>query len=196
MIKNNIRGMTFTELLVATILMGIVMIGIVSVDFAIRGMQKNVSRDTFVTMRTSAAMLDMAKNAAAMTGDQNNLGFNSNPLTNPDRFCFREDVNSSGGLNNTPDDYKDDHWICYQQITTNISKCNNGIPSDCPAGSFILGTAVAGGLSILFTPDSIAQNSSIAISIKNRFDPAQAASSQDNPEVTMTTKVSPAIQSF
>lgn len=170
------------------------MLGIVSVDFSIRGMQKNISRDTVVTMRTSAAMLDMAKNAAAMTGDQNNIGFDDSV---PNRFCFRKDVNGSGSPNNTPDNNSDDFWICYQQSGTNILKCSrSNPPSDCPANSFILGTAVAGGLSVSFIPDSDAQNSSIAISIKNRYDPAQAASPANNPEVTMTTKVSPAIQSF
>ena len=187
--------MTFTELFVATVLMGIVLIGIVSVDFAIRRMQKSVSRETLVTMRTSATILDMAKNAAAMTGDQSNLGFNSNPSLNPDRFCFREDVNSSGVLNNTPGNYGDDRWICYWQVTTNIYKCNMGSPSNCPP-IFILGTAVGGGLSISFAPDSTAQNSFVAISITNRFDPAQPKSPPDNPEVTMTTKASPTLQSF
>lgn len=193
MIKKNRKGITLTELLVAMILMGVVVLGIVSVDFSIRGMQKNISRDTFVTMRTSATMLDMAKNAAVMTGDQNNLGFDN---SGPNRFCFRKDVNGSGSPNNTPNNYNDDFWICYQQSGTNIFKCSRSNPSDCPGSPFILGTAVAGGLSISYIPDSVAQNSSIAISIKNRYDPTQPASPSNNPEVTMTTKVSPAIQSF
>lgn len=190
--------MTLTELLIAMVLMGIVMLGIVSVDFAVRGMQKNISRDTVVTMRTSATMLDMAKNAAAMTGDQNNLGWNDSVA---DRYCFREDINSSSVPNNTPHDYSDDRWICYQQSGTNILKCSGATgapPSNCGIGSFILGTAIAAGLNIQFIRDNneTVQNSFVAISITNRFNPAQPASSPDNPEVTMTTKVSPAIQSF
>lgn len=187
--------MTLAELLVAMVLMGIVMIGIVSVDFALRGMQKNISRDTFVNMRTSATMLDIAKNAAAMTGDQNNVGFNN---TVPNRYCFREDINSSSVPNNTPHDYKDDRWICYQQSGTNILKCSGAALSNCGIGSFILGTAISGGLNIQFIPDSIetVQNSSVTISITNRFNPTQAQSPVDNPEVTMTTKVSPGTQSF
>ena len=182
--------MTLTELLISTMLIGIVMIGIVSVDFAVRRMQKSISKDTFVNMRTSATLLDISKNAAAMTGDQSNLGFDSS-VSN--RFCFREDSN------NTPDNYSDDTWTCYQLSAANILKCNSGSsPADCPPapGSFIVGTAVAGGLSISFVPDSTAQNSSVAISITNRPDPTQAASSPDNPEVTMTTQVSPVLQSF
>ena len=188
--------MTLIELLVATMLMGIVMLGIVSVDFAVRRMQKNVSKDTFVTMRTSATLLDISKNAAAMTGDQNNSGFNNGVSS---RFCFREDINSSGVSNLTPDSYGDDNWICYQQSVTSILKCNSGSsPANCLPGSFIVGTAVAGGLSVSFVPDNAqtVQNSSIAISIQNRFSPSQPVSIPDNPEVNISTQVSPTLQSF
>lgn len=183
------------ELLIASVLMGIVLLGIISVDTAVRGMQKNISRDTFVTMRTSAAMLDIAKNAAAMTGDQNNLGFDNSVS---DRYCFREDIDSSPAPNNTPDVYSDDRWICYQLSGTNILKCSDTSPLNCPSGSFILGTAIAGGLSIGFIPnsDETVQNSSVSITMTNRFNPTQDKSPVENPEVTMNTKVSPTLQSF
>ena len=204
-------GITLTELLVATILMGIVMLGIVSVDFAVRQMSKKTSSTALLRMYTSAVMQEIARNAAIITGDPNNPGFLSFPVGNPTRFYFRQDINAATGLpNNTPQDTSDDGWICYDQSqgganAINIYKCRFPSPvstnNDCfnvaAVGRIIIGTAVNNGLNMQFLPDNSVATLKyyLEISLTNRKDPSSAASST-NPEVSISTQVDLISQSW
>ena len=208
--RQNKTGLTLTELLVATILMGIVMLGIVSVDFGIKQMTKKISQTALLKMYTSSVLQRIAQDAASMTGDWPggpcDLGFQTQ---GPSRFFFRQDIDSSGALNNTPGDCSDDSWICYDLSGTNIRRCNKNNPNGaCPGGGpnagVIIGTAVNNpdppGLTMTFQKDNTTtQKYYLEISLTNRKDPAIAANCPDpssaatcpNPEVTISSRVYP-----
>ena len=201
-------AVTLTELLVATILMGIVMLGIVSVDFAIRQMSKKTSSTALLRMYTSSLMQEMAGNAALITGDPTNPGFLFFPPGNPTRFYLRQDINAATGLpNNTPQNTSDDGWICYDQSqgganAINIYKCRFSSPvstnNDCfnaaAFGRIIIGTTVdnppSQRLNMQFLPDNNVptQKYYLEISLTNRKYPSSAASAT-NPEVSISTRV-------
>ena len=220
-IYENKTGVTLTELLVATILMGIVMLGIVSVDFAIRQMSKKTSSTALLRMYTSAVMQEMSRNAALITGSSTgspappDIGFLSFPALNPTRFYFRQDINAATGLpNNTPQNTSDDGWICYDKSqggasAINIYKCRFSSPvltnRDCfhaaAFGTIIIGTAVdnppSQRLNMQFLPDNNVptQKYYLEISLTNRKYPSSAASAT-NPEVSISTRVDLMSQSW
>ncbi len=207
-VKYNNRGLTLTELLVATILMGIVMLGIISVDYGIKQMSKSTSNTAFLKMYTSATLQDIARNASLITGNSTDPGF----LINPKRFYFRQDINATTqAANNTPADTSDDAWICYDQSqgganSVNIYRCRFNSPvvttKDCfdvlAIGRTTIGTAVDSTLDIQGIVDNIAptQKYYLEISITNRKDPSLAADPLTNPEVTLSTRVDPVSRSW
>jgi Tfp pilus assembly protein PilV len=102
-------AMTLSELLVATILVGIVMVGVVSVDYAIRNMQNFTTRDSQLTMESSAAMMQINRDALLIMGDNSNPPdswgiYSSSTLTPESIICFHQDVNNDLTL---------DGWTCY-----------------------------------------------------------------------------------
>jgi len=87
-------GMTLTELLVSTALIGIVMLGVVSVEYASKRSQENMSRKSIVTTRTSAMLLHIVKNAALAVGDVIDVGIRIRTTggINSRYACFRQDI--------------------------------------------------------------------------------------------------------
>ena len=197
--RQNKTGLTLTELLVATILMGIVMLGIVSVDYAVKQMTKQTSGTAFLKMYTSATLQDIARNAAMMTGDSTHPGL----LVFFNRFYIRQDINAAtGAVNNTPNNDDDDAWICYDQSQgggapnrVNIIRCRFNATVGSPlvadvtkncadASAFAtttIGTAVDNTLAMQFLPDNntganATQQYYLEISLTNRKNPLLAAS--------------------
>lgn len=108
--------MTLTELLIASILVGIVMIGAVSVDYAIRRSQQNIAYSNYNAISLHTAMLRLTRDASKITGyhdDYNDANGsesgctldNSDPIQN---VCFRQNFNG-----NPNDDIAEDKWVCY-----------------------------------------------------------------------------------
>ena len=183
------QAMTLTELLVSTALISIVMVGVVSVDYAIRNSQQKISKSALTAMRTSATMLDIMKNAALATGDITNPGV----LQVAQGVCIRQDVSD-------PNVYTDDTWVCYTSnpSANDVRKCNRTSSGPCPMNSTLLGTIISGGLSITLVQNNspTAQSSYVDISITNRYDPALASDPLNNPEIKLTSWVYPVAHSF
>ena len=171
------------ELLIATLLLGIVMVGIASVDYAANQVQLKSSRSAILAMRTSATLLDISKNAGPVMGDQNNSGVSGN--------CFRQDLNATP----TPSIYTDDSWICYTIVSNAVYKCTRASAGACTSADENIGAATA--LAVSYAGDRTlgTQNSYIDISITNVSIPTVAVS-QENPQLTLTTRVVPAFQSY
>ena len=109
LIPTNPKGLTLTELLVAAILMGIVMVGLISVNYAIRRMENSTSEATILAMQTAAAMRHITRNGLLTVGHEADPGIRYDLTTPPSvsYLSFRQDVAS------TPADFTDDEWTIY-----------------------------------------------------------------------------------
>jgi type II secretory pathway pseudopilin PulG len=124
------RAMTLTELLIALIMAVLMMLGIAAADFAMRRMDRTVSGDAQLYMRTLAMAEDIRQSARLATGDNEDQGI----VVTGDTMCFRVDLNPPG----TPDSYADDASRCYTRIGTNMYACTH-----TPAGSPFAAVACA-----------------------------------------------------
>jgi type II secretory pathway pseudopilin PulG len=121
-------AMTLLELLVAASLVGIIMVGVVSVDYAIRKHRQNSERDTVATMTGQALMTAIANDAMKAVGDPlgpgvviGDDGFQEHS------FCFRHDVSG------TPSSYVDDQWVCYYHGSSfEYHRCVGTDPANIP----------------------------------------------------------------
>ena len=68
------KGMTLSELLIATILMGIVIIGITSFHFAIKRLEESTSTSSAVTTKAAALLAMIKKDALETVGTAPNSG--------------------------------------------------------------------------------------------------------------------------
>ena len=201
------KGMTLTEVLVAAMLVGIVMMGAISVDYAIRNSRKSASQDTTLSMRTQATMLRISRDANMAVGDSSSKGID----TSAGALCIRKEL--GGNINS----YSDDEWVCYWQNGTNIHRCSKnialgGVPGPCIATDPIVGTAVSGQCSTQicegtcpatqacfyynFVFDSSTQRLYLDLAITNRYDPTKAKNPIANPEYAAATRIYPSGQGF
>ena len=126
--------MTLTELMIATILVGIVMAGVVSVDFGIRNMRGSASKMNDAMSNVSVAMLRITQDAQQTTGDRTDVGVSWSTLNQTRAICFRQEATSP-----TLNDYSDDTWTCYTHQTTSLPptlyRCANlaSAITDCPS---------------------------------------------------------------
>jgi len=194
----NMRAITLTELLVATTVIGIIMIGVVSSDSAIRKNAQNQNAGTLLTLNTRALVNVMISNASLATGYKSDPGFDFPPNavltiqnTPPSSFCVRQDMNINTKVpNNTPEDYSDDRWACYTVIAPNLYACLKASKnSSCLASDTLVGPVVSLAVNFNDTSDVF------SVTIVNRADPTQAKSIS-NPEVTVSARVSPPGQSI
>ena len=103
----NQNGITLTELLVASILIGIVMIGVASFSVSIGQLQNSTNRATILTMRTTAAMNHLTRAAYLAVGDETNRGVVPGGVGKKESICFRHDTDVD------PSSYTGDTWTCY-----------------------------------------------------------------------------------
>jgi len=139
-LRRSNRGLTLTELMIAAILVGIVMLGAVSVDFAIRRGRQNMAESSRMAAELEAAMLQISRDAMATMGDagaaaNNGITWNTGAVQN---ICFRNIPD------NDPNTYTGDQWTCYSRTNASreIFRCTNLAPvailgpgQSCPAGS-------------------------------------------------------------
>ena len=184
-LKNN-TAITLTELLVSTILIGVVMLGIVAIDFAIRQSQRGTSRNALVAMRTSAIMLHITKNAAAVVGSRNDPGI----VKNATNLWVRR--------GNPPG------WISYTYRNPDLLFCVvPDFTTICPSGTGDenLGTLTDSGFTTNFVKDDSLGNQDfyLEVTLQNRFDPTAPVTSGnefENPQYTLTSRISPASSSY
>lgn len=187
-----LHAMTLTELLVSTALIGIIMLGVVSVEYASKKSQENMSRRSIVTARTSGILFHIAKNAGFAVGDITSVGVQIAGTGDTSYACFRQDIPL------TPGNYSDDTWVCYTRRSTNlVHTCNKASPTFCSASDSVLGAATA--LSVAYTIDSTAQTNIVTISVTSLYNCSASFDTSDpdkNPRVIMTAQASPTGQSF
>jgi type II secretory pathway pseudopilin PulG len=213
----NTSAMTLVELLVATALVGIVMLGTVSVDFAIHNIKKNNTDSATLAMQTSAAMIEMTSHIQKAVGDAQDLGIQIDTGTPKTWFCVREDTD------NNPDDYTGDTWTCYYKPTgaanPNIYTC---VKSSDSSGHLVgngtcntavdrsIGTAACGGswptvdctnyqLIYSLANDPATNQFYFDLSLKSRAYPTQLQdpnAKMKNPEYSLSSHITPMGHSF
>jgi type II secretory pathway pseudopilin PulG len=154
--SNKKLGMTLIELLVASILTGIIMIGIASFSFSIKSQQNAANRTSTLTAKVNSAINYIKRDASKAIGDAIAPGIwchagggspaNGNACSRlgADQLfiCFRIPDNNDPP---TITDYSDDSWSCYYQdnVGSNpdnmIYKCGDefssaGAPDYIPSG--------------------------------------------------------------
>lgn len=197
----NPSGMTLSELLVSTTLIGIVMIGVASFTLAVKDIQERTHKASILTMRLTSAMSRIRQDFDRAVGDPSDPGFAElfDNSTGEQTFCIRFDVNN-------PASYADDLWICYhigasRLLSRFIDVDDSVVPcvwTDCVnQGTQDLSYAI--GLSNATTladkPFSVVTSGGrfdhIAVNLKIRFDSSQTAVPLENPEYTLTGEIRP-----
>ncbi len=184
-LKKN-RALTLTELIIATVIIGIIMVGIGSMDFALRQSHQGSSRNALIAMRTSAIMLHITKNAQLATGNLTDLGL----ITTATNAWIRLDNPN----NPTPDNYSDDTWVSYTFDTLNqdlyfCTVLDNA--TACTSADETLGTLE--NFTPTLTIDTTPGNPQLylEISLSSLFDLSQPEDPFSNPRYTLTTRVYP-----
>ena len=204
--------MTLMELLVATALVGIVMVGTLSVDSAVHRIRKTTSDSGTVALQTSATMLRITTDVAQAVGDAQNPGIldcrvnNVNYpscqsiLTNP-TFCVRQDISDINV-------YTDDKWVCYwKPLTTQdpqIYRCAGlSNPGECNTSNEVVGTVACDNVTCssaaAYVFSITANPFSFNIDITNRSFPTQPYDinkPQQNPQYQLSSHISPAGHSY
>jgi len=117
-------GLTLIELMISSILIGIVMIGVISFSYSIKTQQDSAKHLTLLKTQATTAVSIMKNDAAEAIGDAINPGIwcfagggaatTGSPCSRSagnDLFlCFRK---IDGNVPPTLTDYSDDSWSCY-----------------------------------------------------------------------------------
>ena len=195
------KGITLTELIVASIMIGIVMVGVASFATTIQRLQSSTSKSVIIAMKVKAAMARMSDDAYAKIGEYFDPGYQiRSPGGNDRSICFRHDVAI------TPEDYTDDEWTCYYRDDQNVlflcgpdptvTPDNDGQCDGTGTRKELIGMIQNDFFDIVEIAD-VPNNrlEYIDLHIFARFDPAIGPHPISNPEYSVTTKISPPGQS-
>jgi len=106
---SNQKGVTLTELIVASMLIGIVMAGVTGFSVTVKDFEDHSQKATLLSMRTATAMHQITKDISLAVGNHLQRGVQT-PSVDPVgiySLCARHDTSL------TPEDYTDDEWVCY-----------------------------------------------------------------------------------
>lgn len=209
------NSVTLTELMVATVIVGVIMLGVTGIDIALRSSHLGTTRTGLVAMRTAAIMSHMAKTIRQATGFGDGADVNDDPgilvnfppgfpvsLIQPPPPVSPLWIRIDDHPVPTPD-FNDDSWFCYDYSGNTLRYCkvpdtNTTCDGALPAPPLeVLGPAV----NILV--DHVRQDNPpnppefyVQITITNRFDPSAPRSLNSNPEYQLTTQVETPMHSY
>lgn len=189
-------ALTLTELLVSTILIGIVMTGVAAFSLFVKQARDSTSEGTILAVQTATAMHYMVEDANKAVGDSGARGVVNS--VGQESICFRHDAND-------PTSYADDTWACYwyDAASDALWKCATrtavaGAPpvnfADCQAGTgevrlVTLDPEAPDYFEVV--NDANGRFQYVDITINTIADPGQAASTIANPTQRLFTRVSP-----
>jgi len=189
-----VNAITLIELLIAAILIGIVMLGAVSVDFAIRRGRQGMVQGNKIAMELEASMLQMTRDAMISTGDASsptNSGIDYDDTGPIQNICFRYDAD------NDPNTYGGDEWTCYSRVASQyeILRCTAqnfplGADGTCPGGSQVMHENAVDFFAINSntTTNDI---ESISFDLQTCDDPSQPENPTTNPCMRIQSIVNP-----
>lgn len=183
-ILKNKNGMTLVELIAASVVTGIVMLGVASMDISLRNAFQGVSRNSIVAARASGVMHHISKNIAETTGDSQDLGV-STQTSSPASLWIRKDPITTTG---TPADYTDDGWFVYQYDsgTSSLLYCSTS------AKNVACVTTIQSFPNIVsFEPTFINSSTNydfdVSVKLTSRYDTATAADDLSNPQYSVSS---------
>jgi type II secretory pathway pseudopilin PulG len=194
-------SMTLTELIVASAIVGIVMLGVISIDYAVRSSKKNISETSLMVMQTSAAMHQITRDAMRVVGDHSsdaNRGISWDAVGDIQNICFRYDAD------NDPNDYTNDLWTCFSLDARSWAAHRNTLYRCTDRGTALaadITCEIAGDPQIQILPwaqtnfFTVNQTGSlidsIGIDLLTRVRPTAAANVITNPEYRLQSIISP-----
>ena len=186
----NIYGITLIELLITVILIGMLVLALVSIQrFSVHHM---IASERRAKLQNEGYIIleQMTKSLLNATGDIINPAVRIYP--NPTGIAIRVDRNNPP----TPQNYSDDNITAYRNNTGyRLEYCDGLTGSTYPATLNSAACPTGGWQEILnrlrdFAITTADNNTTIVINFSIvRYDPANPQTSEDNPEVNMTTRV-------
>ena len=187
-------GLTLTELLVAVMSISVVIMGIMSTDYAVRKNAQDASATASLNLKTHAVLNHIINNALPAVGDKDSKGIRY--PGDESWFCLRQDASATAGV------YTDDNWVCYTVVGSALYTCTNP-PASNPALNPLPVPATAGpcrasdtlvegsrGIMLSVNPDYSATSNIFGVTVATRTNPASSKSTS-NPEVSASSSISP-----
>ncbi len=177
----NLDGLTLTELIIVTFLLGVFMLGVTSFDFATKRGAQVSSSGSLEAMRIAAAMLQISKDAALAVGNQVNPGvIPCVPPWDGSNTCvyLRQD-------DNTPNDLTDNQWVAYKyNLSTNsLDRCltltTSGAFPACINGTSTI--TLQNNVSTIFNLVTTGGDFYLDVNLTTRAQPTQAFNNMTNP---------------
>lgn len=183
------RSVTLIELLVAITLIGLLILGIFSLEIYARFHLLTFDRRAKLQNEVSLALEHMSKYISQGVGNQAQIPAAQPPLEllgNGFRVRVDRNLTRIPPANPTPGNLNDDNWINYT-LTGNDLVCScsaiTGASAPCFANITFSTRIIAGG----FLVDLTENNTVARVSLKAVYQPTKAVS-VDNPELRMRTK--------
>ncbi|MGE0267228.1 MAG: PilW family protein [Candidatus Omnitrophota bacterium] len=189
------HGLSLTELLIASAIIGIIMTGIAVFTISVRQMQVSSQTTMYTNMKLAALMKAIRTDAELMIGDPVNTGIQSNVAGSTRSICFRQD------LTNTPDNYSDDTWVCWYHHNSSpgIRRCFNINPANVPPTSTAMCSSAAetrdyfeladiNFFSFVTDPDGRFKYLTLSLTAHDTNKPYDALK---NPNISLVTHISP-----
>lgn len=210
--KNNIKGLSLTELLVASALIGIVMLGVVGFNVAITTMQNTTMSATSGAISAATAISILRRDIQEAIGDSNNPGIlESHPNGSTEHLLA---IRTENGNPPTPDDYSDDNWTCWSATDADPVLRRNFQPvyfqnnrPNPPNSNFTLDNCTQSLRSqqvniplsdsdfFSIQPNATGGISSVELTISTLANPDEDPDPLTNPVTVLTTKINPLMHS-
>lgn len=191
--------MTLTELLIASALIGIVITGAVSADFAIHSWQKRIEQRTLMQMNLARIMNQIIKDGAAATGSGIIETTQQYPWLIPAcenwngaAISYKSDSSYPRWIAFRTEEHVNADYICYLKTAWQTFfrikfRCNSYSILASESGVFS-----DDFFEIITNPDDTTHVEAIEITLKTRPAYGQPASPLTNPEYSLTTRFFPA----
>jgi len=191
------NALTLTELLVSTILMGIVMTGVAAFSLFVKQARDSTGSGTILAVQTATAMHYMIADANKAVGDSSDRGVVVDAPGGVS-ICFRHDTNN-------PASYADDTWACYWYDAPSdaLWKCaTRTAAAGAPPADFNSCNPAGAAIKLVTLDPTAAQYFSVVDDADGRFqyvditlntiaDPGRPADTIANPTYQLFTRISP-----
>lgn len=192
---NQSHGLSLTELLIASAIIGIIMTGIAVFTISVRQLQATSQTTMYTNMKLTALMKTIRTDAELTIGDPTDSGIRTNTAGSTRSICFRHDVE------NTPETYSDDLWACWyhHNASPGMRRCYNLDPVNVPPTSTAMCTSAADTRDYFeladinffsLTTDSEGRLNYLNLSL-TAHDTTKPFDALKNPNITLATKISP-----
>jgi len=196
-IKNS-NGLSLTELLIASAIIGIIMSGVAVFTISVKQLQTTSQTTSYTNLKLTALMKTIRTDAELTIGDPTNSGIRTNTAGSTRSICFRHDQQ------NTPQSYADDIWVCWYHHNSapGIRRCYNTPAANVPPTTTAMCDSAASERDYFelaninffeLMTDTDGRLNYITISL-SAHDTNMAYDALKNPNITLVTNISPHMQ--